>query len=202
MEELKKLLGEELFKQVEEKLGDKKIDIVSDGQWIPKQKFDDVNKEKNGYKEQIETLNTELGKLKKAADDNKDIQEKIEKLEKEIGEKETAMEALRKSGAIKLEVLKANPKDINDILPHIDENIIKINDDGITGLQEQIDRLKKDKEYLFNETEPAGTGGSKGGGAKDKKDPPEKSIADMLLEQRKQQAEETKAVEDIYFKED
>lgn len=202
MDELKKLLGEELFKQVEEKLGDKKIDIVSDGQWIPKQKFDDVNKEKNGYKEQIETLNTELGKLKKAADDNKDIQEKIEKLEKEIGDKETAMEALRKSGAIKLEVLKANPKDINDILPHIDENIIKVNDDGVTGLQEQIDRLKKDKEYLFNEADPAGTGGSKGGGRKDKKDPSEKSIADMLLEQRKQQAEETKAVEDIYFKED
>ena len=200
MDELKKMLGEELFKQVKEKLGDKKIDIVSDGQWIPKQKFDDVNKEKNEYKRQIENLNAELGNLKKAADDNKDIQEKIEKLEKEIGEKETAMEALRKSGAIKLEVLKANPKDINDILPHIDENIIKINDDGITGLQEQIDKLKKDKEYLFNEVEPAGTGGSKGGGRKDKTDPPEKSIADMLLEQRKQTAEETKT--DIYFKED
>ena len=63
--DLKELLGEELFEQVNEKLGDKhKIDIVNDGRWIPKSKFDDVNEEKNKYKEQIKGLNEELGKLK------------------------------------------------------------------------------------------------------------------------------------------
>jgi len=61
---LKEILGEELYSQVADKLGDKKIAIVSDGNWIPKNKFDDVNTEKNEYKTQIDNLNQELGKLK------------------------------------------------------------------------------------------------------------------------------------------
>ena len=37
---LKEILGEELYNQVSQKLGDKKIDIINNGQWIPKSKFD------------------------------------------------------------------------------------------------------------------------------------------------------------------
>ena len=53
---LKKLLGEELYNQVSQKLGDKKIDVINNGQWIPKQKFDDVIKEKNEYKSKLEEI--------------------------------------------------------------------------------------------------------------------------------------------------
>lgn len=56
---LKEILGEELFKQVEEKLGDKKIAITNDGSWIPKSKFDEIIKEKNEYKKQLEKIDTE-----------------------------------------------------------------------------------------------------------------------------------------------
>ncbi len=65
MDEVKKLLGDELFKQVEEKIGDVKIDIVSDGKkWIPKVKFDEINTDKNTYKKQAENLTKDLDKLK------------------------------------------------------------------------------------------------------------------------------------------
>ncbi|HHV39121.1 MAG TPA: hypothetical protein GXX70_06505 [Tepidimicrobium sp.] len=167
--DLKELLGEELFKQVEEKLGDKKIDIVNDGRWIPKDKFDTVNTEKNEYKEQIDDLNEELGKLKNKVKDNDDVTEKIEDLEKEIENKEKEMKKLRKTNAIKFEVLKANPRDVNDILPHIDSEVVKIEDDEIVGLKEQIEKLKEEKAYLFKEDMPPGTGGSKG-------NPPRKGI--------------------------
>ncbi len=56
---LKEILGEELFEQVSEKLGDKKIDIVNNGSWIPKEKFDKVIKEKNTLKEQLEQIDTD-----------------------------------------------------------------------------------------------------------------------------------------------
>lgn len=60
---LEQILGDELYKQVTDKLGDNKIAIVSDGNWIPKDKFDNLNDEKKQYKEQVDTLNVELGKL-------------------------------------------------------------------------------------------------------------------------------------------
>lgn len=56
---LKEILGEDLFKQVSEKLGDKKLGIINDGSWIPKEKFDKVIKEKNTLKEQLEQIDTD-----------------------------------------------------------------------------------------------------------------------------------------------
>lgn len=160
--DLREVLGEELFKQVEEKLGDKKIDIVNDGRWIPKDKFDTVNTEKNEYKGQIDDLNKELGKLKKQVKDDDEVTKRIGELEKEIGNKEKEMEKIRETNAIKFEVLKANPKDVKDILPHIDNEVVKIEDGEVVGLKEQLEALKEEKAYLFKEDTPAGTGGSKG----------------------------------------
>ena len=78
------------------------------------------------------------------------------------------MEKIRKTNAIKFEVLKANPKDVNDILPHIDNEVVKIEDGEVIGLKEQIEKLKEEKSYLFKDDEPTGTGGSKGNPPRDK----------------------------------
>ena len=180
MDKLKELLGEELFEQVEKKLGDKKIDIVNDGRWIPKSKFDDVNIEKNEYKGQIDDLNKELGKLKKQIKDDDEVTKKIGELEKEIENKEKEMEKMRKTNAIKFEVLKANPKDVNDILPHIDNEVVKIEDGEIVGLKEQIEKLKEEKAYLFKEETPTGTGGSKGNPPRGGNEPKVESLKDAL----------------------
>ncbi len=56
---LKEILGEELYSKVNEKLGDKKLGIINDGSWIPKSKFDNVIKEKNNLKKQLEEIDTE-----------------------------------------------------------------------------------------------------------------------------------------------
>lgn len=187
--DLKELLGEELYNKVIEKLGDKKIDIVNDGRWIPKAKFDDVNEEKKQYKEQVDNLNKELGKLQKQLEDNQAANETIEKLKQQIKDKETEMEKIRKQNAIKFEVLKYNPNDVADILPHLKEDTISIAEDGtITGLKEQLDSLKENKPYLFKETTPAGTGGSIGGGEKKKQPAGNNSKTDFINAIREVQA--------------
>ena len=38
---MKELLGEELYNQVKEKIGDKEM-FINDGSYIPKKKFDDL----------------------------------------------------------------------------------------------------------------------------------------------------------------
>ncbi len=201
MEELKDLLGDELYAQVTEKLGEKKVAIVSDGTWIPKAKFDEVNNDKNEYKKQADSLNIKLGELQKELKDNEGASETIGELKKQIEDKEKELAGIRKANAIKLEVLKAGPNDVADILPHLKDDAITVSDDGtITGLSEQLEALKENKPYLFKEEEPAGTGGSLGGGSRGKKDLPEDSVAKKLIEQQKQRAEEAKTAEDIYFK--
>lgn len=187
---LKELLGEELYKQVMEKAGDKyKIAIVSDGNWIPKDKFDAVNTEKNEYKEQVDELNKRLGELQAKVKDNESITKEIEGLKQQIKDKEAELAKTRKMNAIKLAVLKAEPNDVEDILPHLKQDVITLTDDGtITGLEEQIKALKESKPYLFKDTDPEGTGGSKGGGAKDKKPAPGKSATDFINAIREVQA--------------
>lgn len=162
MDKLKELLGEELFEQVKEKLGDKKIDIVNDGRWIPKTKFDEVNNEKNEYKAQVEELNEALGELKGKAKDGEEVEARIQELEEMIENKEKEITNIRKTNAIKFEIMKANPRDVADILPHIDNEVIKIENGEVTGLKEQLEKLKEEKGYLFKDDTPAGTGGSKG----------------------------------------
>ena len=160
---LKELLGEELYSQVMEKVGDKhKIAIVSDGNWIPKDKFDAVNNEKNEYKQQVESLNQKLTELDGKLKDNEEAQQTIEALKQQIEDKEQELAQTRKINAIKFEILKANPRDVADILPHIDSDVVKIEDGKVLGLEEQIKALKESKPYLFNDEEPSGTGGSKG----------------------------------------
>lgn len=170
---LKELLGEELYNQLMEKLGDKhKVAIISDGNWIPKEKFDNLNEEKKQYKTQVDDLNRQLGELQGKLKDNESASQTIEELKKQIEAKEAELASTRKANAVKLEVLKANPNDVADILPHLKDDAITLSDDGtIAGLEEQLKALQESKPYLFKQDNPDGTGGAKGGGAKDKNPP-------------------------------
>ncbi len=164
--DLKELFGEDLFKQVSEKVGDKhKLAIVSDGTWIPKEKFDSVNTDKGEYKKQVDELSKSLGELKDKLKDNEGAGQQIADLQNQIKDKEAELGKARKESATKLAIIKANPKDVSDILPHIKQDSITITEAGeISGLEEQLKTLKEGKPYLFNEEVPGGTGGSKGGG--------------------------------------
>lgn len=79
--DLKKLLKEELYKQVIAKVGDNKIDIVSNGNWIPKDKFNALNK-------QLKTANTTILDLKKNNKDYETLQVKVEEYESKVKEYE------------------------------------------------------------------------------------------------------------------
>src|SRR5699024_6134491 len=76
---LKELLGEELYNQVNEKAGDNKLAIVSDGNWIPKAKFDDKIQEVKDLETELENRDTQLEDLKKV--DPEALQKTIDDLQ-------------------------------------------------------------------------------------------------------------------------
>ena len=73
--DLKEILGEELYNQVKEKIGDKKL-LVNDGTYIPKNKFDDLNEDKKKIKQQLDDANKKIEELSKI--NAEDLQKEVD----------------------------------------------------------------------------------------------------------------------------
>ncbi|WP_137744845.1 phage scaffolding protein [Robertmurraya siralis] len=179
--DLKEILGEELYKQVMEKLGDEKIDIVSNGQWIPKQKFDDINTSLKELKDQMKDRDKQLEELKTKATGNEELQQKIQELQEknENTEKEYQQKLQQQTFdyALKDALSGAkvrNPKAAKALL---DLESIKLDGDKLLGLEDQLKTIKESDPYLFEEEEepntppqivaPGNPNGGKGGGESD-----------------------------------
>src|SRR5690625_7364583 len=148
---LKELLGEELYNQVIEKAGDNKIAIVSDGNWIPKDKFDAKINEVKDLQKQIDDRDEELEELKKVDPDElqqtiTDLQEKYDTQKEEYEQKlqQQAFEhklhdVLKDSGVRNVKAVKAL----------LDTENIKLDGETLLGLDDQLQGLQESDPYLF-----------------------------------------------------
>jgi hypothetical protein len=161
--DLRELLGEELYNQVIAKLGEKKIAVVSDGNWIPKDKFNELNDEKKALKETADQLRTDLKEMKKKAEGNEDLTSQITALETQLQENETKIKDLRTSAAIERELLKANAKFPDLLVGKFDKSKVEVLEDGtVKGLEDQLKVIKESYKDLFGETKVVGTPPGKG----------------------------------------
>lgn len=144
--------------------------------YIPKDRFNEVIAQKNAYKEQIESLNVEIEKLKKTTKNNEEIQGKIEEMQQEIEKNKQKVNETLIKAAVKVEANKAGAYDEDDVLRFVDLDKITVKNDEVIGIDKEIEEIKNNKPYLFKseekeeEKERKGTGGSKGNRKKDKED--------------------------------
>lgn len=155
--ELKELLGEELYKQVEEKVNaaKAKVEIVSTGEWIPKSKFDEVNSAKGKLEESLKDRDKQLESLKHDATGAEDLKAKIAELQDENkakkSEYEKALKEERLNGALRLS-LKGAAYDPDIVIGMLDrEKLTQLEDGSVTGLDEQLKSLREEKGFLFVE---------------------------------------------------
>ena len=164
---LKELLGEELFKQVSEKMGDKKL-IVNDGTYIPIDKFNEANESKKEYKKQLEERDKQLEVLKIKATGNEELTKQFEelKLKNEEATKQYEEKLKKQTFDFKLEseLMKAKGKNTKAIKALLDESKIIVDGDNLIGLEEQLKNLQNSDSYLFGETTPIGSGTNPPGG--------------------------------------
>ena len=150
---LKELLGEELYSQVTEKLGDKKI-MVDDGNFIPKSRFDQVNQAKKDLEVQLKDRDTQLADLSKNNKDNENLLNQIKDLQ--ALNKQTITDYKNKINQIQFDyaldgaLTNAKSKNNKAIKALLDMNSIKYQEGKLEGLQEQIEALQKDASYLFD----------------------------------------------------
>lgn len=152
---LKELLGDDLYAQVIEKAGDQKIDIVSNGQWFPKERFDAVNNEKKDLKSQLDERDQQLNALQKQAKGNEELQAAIEQLQED--NKKTATEYQQKLDqqafdfAIESALRDAKSKNIKAVKANLNLDGLKLADGKVIGLDEQLTALRESDSYLFEE---------------------------------------------------
>ena len=160
---LKELLGEELYSQVTEKLGDKKI-MVDDGNFIPKSRFDQVNQAKKDLEVQLKDRDTQLADLSKNNKDNENLLNQIKDLQalnkQTTTDYESKINQMKFDHALEGALNNAKSKNNKALKALLDMNSIKYQEGKLEGLQEQIEALQKDASYLFDlNTAPSNTGG-------------------------------------------
>ena len=170
---LKELLGEELFEQVNAKLDEDTKLIVNDGNYIPKEKFDEKSEKVAALEEQISQRDDQIEQLKEDTNASKELKSKIEELQEKNEKTQTELQEKLKQQRLESEIEKGllknkarNPKAVKALL---DMDKIKLTDDGVKGLDEQLESLKENDDYLFeleDNSSSAGDdfkGGNKGG---------------------------------------
>lgn len=154
LEALKKLLGDEKITEVKTILDSHKV-IIDDGESnIPRSRLNEVLQQKKDAIEALELMKVEVEKLKALDSTNQKLQEKITEAQGKVKElqtnHETELVKMKKKHVVEL-TLNPLVHDIKATMPYIDMEKISVNDDGVIGLKEQIEKIKTDQKFLLKE---------------------------------------------------
>lgn len=154
MENLKKLVGEEVFNTyIAPKLGQDKKYFFGEGEFIPKGRFDEINNQVKDYKSQIAERDKQIEDLKKSVSGNEELTKRLNELteankkQKEEYEKQLAQKEF--DYAYNLALSKAGAKDQKVLDALIDKTKLVFKDGNLSGLNEQLETLKKTHDWVF-----------------------------------------------------
>lgn len=197
MPNLKEIIGEELYKQIPEdikkKYKDANLEDVSNGAYVTKERFNQVNTEAKDYKQQVAERDKQLSDLKDEFKDAAGLKTKVEELEVANKQKDTDYQSqltkLKFDNALEQALKGTKAKNTKALKALLDLEKVKLDGETLLGLEDQITALKKENEYLFEKevkgTGSFGTGGAGGNGGSNN----DKSIGQKLAEARSQEVE-------------
>lgn len=127
------------------------------------EKLDDrytkLKQQKEQLEEQLTSNQAELNTLKESAKDNTELTQQLTELQTKFDESEknsiAAMADKDKSYAIQSALREANALDDSLVIGLLDKDTIKVTDEGVQGLKEQLESIKESKGFLFKQEEKA-----------------------------------------------
>lgn len=146
-----------------------KINAEIGKRFVAKNDFNDKLNEIKILNGQISERDKQLKTLSETAGDHEELQKTIKQLQKdnETAKKEfqSQLDHVKFESALDKALLKAKAVDVDLVKVKLDRDVMKLSEDGtITGLEEQIETVKKDYGFLFGEKQsykPAGGGDPK-----------------------------------------
>lgn len=163
---------EELFAELgiaadKKEAAKKALTAFLDGAYVPKSRFNEVNEEKKTLTATVADRDKQMETLKKSTGDLDALKNQIKSLQdankKAQEEADARMKELRINDAIKLAIVD-KAQDVDIVSGLFDKTKLILGDDGkITGLDEQLKELQKNKAFLFKQAGPNPTYDPKGG---------------------------------------
>jgi vacuolar-type H+-ATPase subunit I/STV1 len=176
--------------------------------FIPKERFDEINSQKNGLKSQLDERDKQINELKSFKGNVDELNEKIKSLQAENQEKQKAYETqLRQeklTSAMKF-ALNGKAYDPDLTISQIDMGKVSISENGdLIGFNDQIDTLKNQKSFLFvNDGAPqvkiTGKAPETSVNSSFITPPKEDSIGKKLAMQRQKEMQNTEALSKKFF---
>ena len=150
MDFLKVILGDDLFKQVEEKINahngneankDKQIKVgnLGSGEYVSKGKHDALQALFDGQKTELETANGLIAELKKGTKGNEELQSKISGYETQVADLQKQLQETKIKSALKVSFLEAKALDIDYLTFKLQE---KMNAEGKTLELDENEKIK------------------------------------------------------------
>lgn len=171
MDFLKDILGDELYKQMAEKVNayngdeankDKQVKLanLATGGYVSKDKYASLETSLNGKQTELDKANELIAELKKSTKGNEELQTKITGYETQVADLQKQLQEIKLKSAIKVALLSEKANDI-DYLTYKLENKLKdekktleLDDNGnIKGWKEVVDGLKIQYPNQFTATQ-------------------------------------------------
>lgn len=151
--DLKELLGEELYEQVQAKLDDDTKLIINDGSYIPREKLNEHNDKIDALENELKERDQQIDQLKNDTQASEELQQKIEELQEKNQQTREELETQLQTQRLEAEIEKTlltnkarNPKAVKALL---DLDSVELTDDGVEGLDDQLKNLQENESYLF-----------------------------------------------------
>jgi hypothetical protein len=160
------LCGKEIIMDIKELFGDKSLTYADFEKAAGEHKAKFVDLSEGGYVDKGK-FDGKANELKTANDTIADLQGKVktfdgvdvEKLKQDVKDAQTKYDTdignLKKSSAVNLALMGAKAHDVKAVLPFVNMDAVTVDDDKVMGLDEQVQNLKKDKAFLFEDEKPA-----------------------------------------------
>ena len=158
-------------KQYNEKSPDKAVKLanLSEGGYVSKEKYAALEAEAGGYKEQLTGLREDLQKLQEEGGGKAELDKKLSALQEKYDADTKALaeklDAARLDSALDLSLIKAGARSTKALRGLLELDKIKLDGDELLGLSEQLEQVKKENSYLFQDAAPERTGMRQGGPA-------------------------------------
>ena len=170
MEFLKKLLGDDLYSQLETKINEynstktdkeKQIKLadIGSGNYVEKNEYEALNGQLNGKQTELETANALIEDLKKGNKSNDDLQSKISEYEEQVVDLRTQLEETKLKSAVKVALMSENAGDVDYLTFKLNESgeAIELDENGnIKGWQDKISNLKTKFPKMFESGDSGG----------------------------------------------
>lgn len=145
-------LAEEQIIQVNDAMRQSKLFLTTEEKL--EERYTKVKEQKEALEAELKTAQQTIDQLKVNHKDNQELQQTIETYKTEVESLKEQNALNSKKFEVELALREAGAKDAKLVQGLINLDSVLINDEGMTGLKEQVDKLKESHDYLFNEEKP------------------------------------------------